>query len=285
MPQQRGGGEPGPEAGGVAAGGLGEPSQDAVVGGAAGAALERAEVAPRRGLGGAGGIGLDQGGAARHQLEDAGVAAGERGVEADVDQAQPVGHRGGAAGPLDGAIAAGERRGDQLERGAGLVLAVEEQRRGVGDLVGRRLRRARRLGGRRGGRVPVAGEAVAQRGQVAQLGDQLAVAAGLDAAGRGGSGAARVADAVQPGLGEIAQQHQALAGVGDVLDQTLGALDRDDVVVEQRVRQGQPHRQRVALGELEVARRVLLVLEDVPGDQRQPQVEIGEPLVGVLAAR
>ena len=51
------------------------------------------------------------------------------------------------------------------------------------------------------------------------------------------------------------------------------------------MRDQQARGERVLLRELEVAGRVLGIVEDVGGDEREANVEIGESLVGVGAAR
>ena len=92
-------------------------------------------------------------------------------------------------------------------------------------------------------------------------------------------GAAGVADAVEVRLGELAQEGDATVA-GDPVDERLERGERGAVAGVDGGADAQRGRERVLVGELEVARGVVGIVGDVPGDEREHDLEVGEAAIG-----
>jgi len=215
----------------------------------------------------AAGQGADQLGALVEQLEPPVVGELGRGVERDVEAAQPAERVAIAAGKP------GERRLAQLERAVRIAAAIEDERGGRGDLVGRRA-----MGEPAGAELddarPVPRGGVHQGGELGHVRSPGRWELAGEQAIREVTGAAGLAVAPQPRLGDL-DAERAGRTAGDSLEQRGVVLGRH---------QAQARRQRVRFGQLEQAERLVGLLERVPARERGPHVQVREPFSGIVAA-
>jgi hypothetical protein len=218
----------------------------------------------------------DQRRAAIEQLEPAFVAELDRGVERDVEAAQPAERRGVAPREVC------ELGPAQRQRGRRLATAVEHQRRGRRDLVGRggvdQRRAEERCAGELGRARPVAGGGVGEPRQLGRMRvprrRQLDGEHAIDDL----AGAGRLAVAQQPRLGDLDRERDRRGG-----GERSELEPREQHRIVDRRHRAQSQRQRMTLGELEQAKRLVGLAQCVPAGERGSHIEIGELRVGVLA--
>ncbi len=225
---------------------------------------------------------LDEVGTAIEQLEPARVAGARRGVDRDIDHAQPAGaggHRRRCGIALVRIVVHSlDRRPAHPQRACRIVAMVEHQGRGRRDVLGERGPRHLRPANLDDA-LPVSCRRIRERGELGRVRPPPGGRSGerLVCERRGEVGAAMPP---QPGLGELERERRARCG------ELAGRRgQRGLVAIAERRRQPQARREWMALGELEVAHRLVGLVQPIPRGEGRAYVEIGEPLLVALEQR
>ena len=253
-------------------------------------------------------VGVSHGGQVLDQEESGGGSVARR-ARVGLEEREPLGQsvadvgagrRRGRIGEADLDGEPGQVEGDLGARLVGLqddlggALAIVEPVDQDVDRLGQAggIRIARRLDQSVHQRLPVLGHGERQAERVVELDHEVARAAllGGDLEGRARAlgRPLGVREPVEPGLGDVAQEEGAVERarpVGEPLDGGLRPIQVLGAPAGQRLGQDQAGRQRVPLRQLEVAGGSLAVVGQVPGEQREPDVHVGEDRVGIAAPR